>query len=88
MSIAIEDAIRQAKERPIPYARGKAEAQALLAEALAALTIIDNAVVFFDKVKAASQEEQIAVGHDHWDTLLTSARTARAVRDKIKGAGQ
>jgi hypothetical protein len=37
-----------------------------------------RAVEFFDRVKAASEDEKIAVGHDHWDRLESAARDAVA----------
>jgi len=41
---------------------------------LGALADLRRAVEFFDKVKAGTQAEQIAVGQDHWDWLERAAR--------------
>lgn len=38
------------------------------------LAELRDAVAFFDKVRAASADEQIAVGTDHWDRLEAAAR--------------
>lgn len=47
---------------------------------VADLTNLRDAIAFFDKVKNATQDEQIAVGTDHWDRL------ERAVRSLIPAA--
>lgn len=38
-----------------------------------------DAVAFFDRVKAASQDEQIAVGRDHWNRLEAAIRAVAAL---------
>jgi hypothetical protein len=43
-----------------------------------ALLDLKNAVEFFDKVQASSEEEKIAVGHDHWDWLISAAKAVTA----------
>lgn len=39
-----------------------------------------DAVDFFDRVKASSQAEQIAVGRDHWDRLEAAIRAVAALQ--------
>lgn len=41
-----------------------------------------KAVDFFDKVKASSEEEKVAVGTDHWDWLVSAAK------DVVKAFGK
>jgi len=38
------------------------------------LVELKDAVAFFDRVAGASDDEKIAVGHDHWDRLEAAAR--------------
>lgn len=38
-----------------------------------------DAVDFFDRVKAATQDEQIAVGRDHWNRMEAALRTVAAL---------
>lgn len=47
------------------------------------LDALEDAIIFFDKVKSASQEEQIAVGTDHWNRLLEAARNVVNEKEKI-----
>lgn len=42
-----------------------------------------KAVKFFDKVKSSSQEDQIAVGVDHWNRLVRAARNVVTEKEKI-----
>jgi hypothetical protein len=44
----------------------------------AALMYSHGAIDFYEKVQAASQDEKIAVGQDHWNWLIEAARRARA----------
>lgn len=39
-----------------------------------AISNVHEAVLFFDRVKAATSDERTAVGRDHWDWLETAAR--------------
>lgn len=41
---------------------------------IALLHELRNAVAFLDKVRAASEDERIAVGQDHWERLEAAAR--------------
>lgn len=41
---------------------------------------VADAVDFFDRVKAATQDEQIAVGRDHWNRLEAAARRLAALQ--------
>ena len=50
-----------------------------------ALKDSSDAIDFFDKVKAASRDEQNAVGTDHWDWLEKAARKARAALSNAGG---
>ena len=43
-----------------------------------------DAIDFYDKVQAASQDEKVAVGQDHWNWLIEAARRARAA---LAGSG-
>lgn len=44
---------------------------------------LKESLEFFDKVKQSSQEEQIAVGTDHWNWLETAARKVVTEKEKI-----
>lgn len=45
---------------------------------------VADAVDFFDRVKASTQAEQIAVGRDHWNRLEAAARAVAALKSEGK----
>lgn len=64
---------RQALEAPEPEAATDEALVIALAEAR-------DAVDFFDKVRAATPDEKIAVGHDHWDRMEAALRACAALQ--------
>lgn len=44
-----------------------------------ALLELKNAIEFFDRVRASSEDERVAVGQDHWNWLENAARKAAAL---------
>jgi hypothetical protein len=44
---------------------------------------LSDAIAFFDRVKSASLEEQIAVGQDHWIRLEAAARAMASIPTQI-----
>lgn len=45
---------------------------------------LSQALEFFDNVRAAPEEERIAVGTDHWDWLESAARRCVAAWEEWK----
>mgnify|MGYP003423206160 FL=1 len=77
---------------PLPDKMPTFAPAALLRQAAARLRSMEealkdssDAIDFFDKVKAASRDEQNAVGTDHWDWLEKAARKARAALSNAGG---
>lgn len=63
---------------PAPCTCGFVERDCAAADRDGALADLKRAVVFFDKVKVATQAEKNAVGTDHWDWLEKAARRVAA----------
>lgn len=61
-----------------------------VAELEAALREARDAVDFFDRVKASTQDEQIAVGRDHWNRMEAALRSVAlfSAQPRAKGEGK
>ena len=52
----------------------KRKSPSMTVELISSLEELESALKFFDKVRQASIDEQIAVSSDHWDWLESAAR--------------
>jgi Mg2+ and Co2+ transporter CorA len=70
---------------PLAEASRLSELERENARMRAALANSRDAIDFYEKVQAASQDEKAAVGQDHWNWLIEAARRARAA---LAGSGE
>lgn len=74
----LEEAIAAWNRRAAPAPSSLAGGEDMTARQIA-LAEAKDAVAFFDQVKAASQDEKIAVGRDHWNRLEAAIRAVAAL---------